>query len=66
MVAITIELTQENVQRLKEMSSMFGISMGELAQVGIEEMLSQPDEQFQKAMPYVLKRNAEPYKRLAA
>jgi len=66
MVTITIELTQENVQRLKEMSSKFGISMEELARVGVEDMLSQPDEQFQKAMPYVLKKNAELYKRLAA
>ena len=66
MVTITIELTQENVQRLKEMSSKFGISMEELARVGVEDMLSRPDEQFQKAMHYVLKKNAELYKRLAA
>jgi hypothetical protein len=66
MVTITIELTQKNVQKLKEMALKFGISMEELARVGVEDMLSQPDEQFQKAMHYVLKKNTELYKRLAA
>jgi hypothetical protein len=66
MVTITIELTQENLQRLREMALKFGISMEELARAGVENMISQPDEQFQKTMSYVLKKNAELYKRLAA
>jgi hypothetical protein len=66
MVTITIELTQQGLQKLKEMASKFGLSIEELARLGVEDMLAQPDEQFQKAMQYVLKKNTELYKRLAA
>jgi len=66
MVTITIELTEEGVQRLKEMASKFGLSLEQLVRLGVEDMLARPDEQFEKSMKHVLKKNAELYKRLAA
>lgn len=66
MVTITIELTEEGLQKLKETASKFGLSMEQLARVSIEDMLTLPDAQYEKAMQYVLKKNAELSKRFAA
>ena len=66
MTTITIELPSERLQKLQEMASKFGVSMEELVRVSVEDMLTQPEEQFRKAAQYVLKKNAELYKRLAA
>ena len=66
MVTITIELPNERLQKLQEMSQRFGISMEDLVRVSVEEMLTQPEEQFRKAAKYTLKKNTELYKRLAA
>ena len=66
MTTITIELSSERLQKLKEMSLKFGVSMEELVRVSVEDMLTQPEEQFRNAAQYVLKKNAELYKRLAA
>ena len=66
MTTITIELPNERLQKLQEMALRFGVSMEELVRVSLEDMLTQPEEQFRKAAKYVLKKNAELYKRLAA
>ena len=66
MTTITIELPNERLQKLREMAQSLGVSMEELVQVSVEDMLTQPEEQFQKAAQYVLKKNKELYKRLAA
>ena len=66
MTTITIELPSERLQKLQEMALKFGVSMEELVRVSVEDMLTQPEEQFRKAAQYVLKKNADLYKRLAA
>lgn len=66
MTTITIELPSERLQKLQEMALKFGVSMEELVRVSVEDMLTQPEDQFRKAAQYVLKKNAELYKRLAA
>ena len=66
MTTIMIELPRERLQKLREMAQRFGVSMEDLVRVSIEDMLTQPEEQFRKAASYVLKKNAELYKRLAA
>jgi len=66
MTTITIELPNERLQKLREMAQRLGVSMEELVQVSVEDMLTQPEKQFRKAAQYVLKKNKELYKRLAA
>ncbi len=66
MTTITIELPSERLQKLQEMALKFGVSMEELVRASVEDMLTQPEEQFRKAAQYVLKKNAELYRRLAA
>lgn len=66
MTTITIDLPKERIRKLKELAAHYGVSPEELVRVSVEDMLEQPEEQFQKAIDFVLKKNDELYKRLAA
>ena len=66
MTTITIELSNERLQKLQEMAMKLGVSMEELVHASVEDMLTQPEEQFRKAADYVLKKNKDLYKRLSA
>jgi predicted transcriptional regulator len=66
MTTITIELPNERLQKLQEMAVKLGVSMEDLVRVSVEDMLTQPEEQFRKTADYVLKKNKELYKRLSA
>ncbi len=65
METITIALPDDRLVRLKETASRFGISPEDLVRVSIEELLARPNEAFQKAVEYVLDKNADLYRRLA-
>jgi hypothetical protein len=65
MSSITIDLLEGQLAKLTELASHLGISPEELARLSVEEMLSQPDGKFEQAADYVLKKNAELYRRLA-
>ena len=49
MTTITIELPNEPLQKLREMAQRFGVSMEDLVRVSVEDMFTQPEEQFRKA-----------------
>lgn len=66
MATITVDLPKERVRKLKELVAHYGVSPEELVRLSIEDMLEQPEGKFQKAVDYVLKKNDELYKRLAA
>ncbi len=65
MDAITISLSNDRLAKLREMADRHGISPEELARVSIEELLTRPEEEFQRAVDLVLEKNAELYRRLA-
>jgi len=65
LTTITIDLPDERAQRLREMASRLGVSPEELVRVSVEEPLARPDEEFARAVDYVLKKNSELYRRLA-
>jgi hypothetical protein len=65
MTTLAITLPEERLLKLKEIAARFGITPEELARVSLEELLSRPDQAFQQAVDYVLKKNAELYRRLA-
>ena len=65
MTTITISIPDGHLRRLQEIADRFGIPIEQLVRFGIEQLLSQPDETFQNAADYVLKKNAELYRRLA-
>ena len=65
MDSITISLSNDRLMKLREKAAHFNVSPEELIRVSIEELLTQPDEALQTAVNYVLKKNAELYRRLA-
>ena len=65
MTTITISLPDERLQRLKEIAARFSVAPEELVRVSIEELLTRPEEDFRRALEYVLNKNAELYQRLA-
>lgn len=65
MSSITITLSDEHMLRLRKAAERYGVSPEELARVSIEELIARPDEEFEQAARYVLKKNEELYRRLA-
>ena len=65
MDAFTIPLSSDDLTKLRELADRHGITPEELARVSIEELLTRPEEEFQRAVDYVLEKNAELYRRLA-
>jgi antitoxin FitA len=65
MTQITIELAEERLQVLQQRADDLGITLEELVQLSIDDLLTRPQDEFQQAVDYVLKKNAELYRRLA-
>ena len=65
MSTITITLSDEHLAKLREIASRFNIKPEDLARVSIEELLTRPEESFQTAAEYILRKNADLYRRLA-
>jgi hypothetical protein len=65
MSSITINLSEQHFLKLKEIAARLGVSVEDLARMSIEELLAQPEEEFERAADYILEKNAELYRRLA-
>ena len=65
MNTITISLSDERAQQLREIGERFGVRPEDLVRISVEELLAKPDEAFEKATNYVLKKNKDLYDRLA-
>lgn len=65
MSAITISLSEEHLAKLKALSARYKVTPEALLQISVDELLSKPDPDFQRAADHVLRKNAELYKRLA-
>jgi hypothetical protein len=65
MNTITIHIPDDRLVKLQATASRLGVSIEELVLMGIEQLVKQPEASFQDPIGYVLKKNAELYKRLA-
>jgi predicted transglutaminase-like cysteine proteinase len=65
MSTLTITLSEDRLVKLRDIADRFNIKPEDLARVGIEELLTRPEESFQAAVDYILNKNAELYRRLA-
>jgi len=63
--SITVPITEERLRELRQLAASLNVTAEELVRVGIEELLATGDEGFRRAMEYVMKKNAELYRRLA-
>ena len=65
MSTLTITLSEDRLAKLREIADRFNIKPEDLARVSIEELLTRPEESFQRAADYILHKNADLYRRLA-
>ena len=62
---LSLQLPEDQSSRLADLARRLHTTPEELALMGIRELLARPDEQFEQAADYVLRKNAELYRRLA-
>ena len=65
MVTVTVRLSEDRLQKLQILAKQFNIPVEELLRVSLEELVARPQEDFQKALEYVLEKNKDLYKILA-
>lgn len=62
---LSVELSEEQAQRLRNAAERLGVRPEDLARAGVADLLRQPEEDFQRAAEHVLRKNEELYRRLA-
>ena len=65
MTTIAIPLSDEQLAHLRQRAEQAGLAPEEFLRRRVEQMLDRPDEQFRAAASYVMRKNAELYRRLA-
>jgi len=64
-VPISLQLGEEQSQRLEELARELNVDARELALAAIDELVARSAEDFEPAAGYVLTKNRELYQRLA-
>jgi hypothetical protein len=65
MARIIVEIDDSRAAILKRKAKRFGLLPDQFIAASIEDLISRPEPDFDKAMRKVLKKNKELYKRLA-
>jgi hypothetical protein len=65
MSTITITLPDERLNRLERRAADLGITVEELVELSVDELLAKTDEAFEQAVNRVLEKNRDLYERLA-
>ena len=65
MTTITVQLDDTKANLLREKAEQFGLSPNQFVVASIEDLLAQPEPEFEIAVQKVLSKNKELYKRLA-
>lgn len=65
MATITVEIEDSKAALLREKAKKYGLLPDQLVTASIEDLLSQPEPEFEAAMRKVLAKNKDLYKRLA-
>ena len=65
MARITVEIDDSKAALLREKAEKFGILPDQFVTASIEDLISQPEPEFEDAMKKVISKNKELYKRLA-
>ncbi len=64
-MAISLQLDEVQSQRLQELACELKVDADELAKAAINDLVSRPADDFDRAVGYVLEKNRELYRRLA-
>jgi len=66
MTSITIALSDDLMGKLEELAKRHNVAPEDLVRASVEELVASPEDAFRDALDYVLEKNKELYKRLAA
>jgi hypothetical protein len=64
-MSISVQLTDEQSARLQERARKLGVDARELAKAAVNDLLSRPADDFDRAARFVLDKNRELYRRLS-
>jgi len=62
---ISLQLDDEESRRLERVARELKVDASELAKAAINDLVSRPADDFDRALSYVLDKNRELYRRLA-
>ena len=62
---ISIDLTDADERALAEVAKRLNVPADQLAAAALRDLLSRPDDEFERAAQRVLEKNGELYRRLA-
>lgn len=65
MTTLTIDLPTEQFEKLEQLAKQHRVAPEALVRYSVEELLARPQEEFERALTYVLQKNAELYQQLA-
>jgi hypothetical protein len=65
MTTITVRIDDDKAAALRRKATQYGLEPDQFISASIEDLLSQPDAEFDAAVRRVLSKNRELYKRLA-
>jgi len=63
-MAIPLDLTPAQEERLRNQAQQLGLSAEDLARLAVEDLLERPESEFSEAARYVIEKNRELYDRL--
>jgi predicted transcriptional regulator len=64
-MSVPLELEEDQWRRLEELAGRLRVDPTELAKAAINDLISRPPDDFNRAIEYVLAKNRELYRRLA-
>lgn len=63
-MAIPLDLTPAQEERLRNQAQQLGLSAEDLARLAVEDLLERPESEFSETARYVIEKNRELYDRL--
>lgn len=65
MTSITVQIEETKVEALRQKADRFGLAPEQFLAASVEDLIGQPDTDFDNAARRVLSKNQELYRRLA-
>jgi hypothetical protein len=64
-MSLSVDLDEQQSHRLQERARQLGVDPRELARAAVNDLLTRPADDFERAASFVLNKNRELYRRLA-
>ena len=64
-MSLSVDLDEEQSRRLEERARQLGVDPRELARAAVNDLLTRPADDFERAAAFVLEKNRELYRRLS-